>query len=260
MKVIEDNRKYTGIWFRPFSKDLLSGSHYLNIFFPDGSPEIKNSLGYRAHEFTKNHKNKLHVVFSGCSYSVPDALYAAEGWAWRMWREFKNTSGFFNLSQLGNNIPNMVFDMFKYCELYGMPDKIFMLMPDPSRYMDVDIEPGVGKGYSHLALTDGLYEEYVHISCYQAYYMLEMFCKTNNIELIGFSWDPRTNELLREFETFFVMEQDDILREAYEFEKTMEDKTYAINARGEGNTHPGIAVQYAYYNLLKNYRNHKNNA
>lgn len=245
---------FVPILLYPFEKELLSttragasGPFFLPEY--DGYSEKLNSNGYRSDDFIANHAGKQHVLFSGCSYTFPDGLTRQEGWAWKTWKDLKNTSGFFNLAELGANIPNIVLNIFKYCKQYGTPDKIFLLLPDNNRYL----EP-FGKDSSvmvHTPLPEKINRNYVNIMCFQYYEMLEIFCKINNIDLVSFSWDPETDKLLKNFDTFFVMDKKTMLKDAYRFESTMKDKTYAINARGKGNGHPGIAVQHAYYLALK---------
>jgi len=240
----------TPILFSPFSKHLFSSSAKVAFLGRDGNIEGLNSNGFRSDEFCVDHNNRNHVLFSGCSYSLADGLYRDESWAWKVWQDSGDTSGFFNLAELGNNIPNIVNNIFKYCDQFGIPDKIYLLLPDTQRYWDTY---GESKSVRmvHAPMPKKIDKVYVDIACFQHYAMLEIFCRVNGIDLVSFSWEPETEKLLATFDTFFIMDRNQLEADTYEFSKTMEDKTYALYARGEGNRHPGIAVQHAYYLALK---------
>lgn len=204
----------------------------------------QNSLGYRCQEFTKGHAGKQHILFSGCSHTWPDGLEMNESWAWKLWQDHDNTSGFFNLAELGNSIPGIVFDIFKYCNEYGMPDRIFINLPDPERHIEQDdklFKFWMPENHNDKFKSNAL--------AFQYYYMLESFCKSNNIALTSISYSPITNSLFKEFETFHVIDEGKKDLYTYEFMESMTDKADALLARD--NAHPGIAVQHAYYRLFR---------
>lgn len=208
------------------------------------APSTTNSAGYRCNELTNNHFGKTHILFSGCSHTWPIGIDVEESWAWKLWKDHENTSGFFNLAELGNSIPGIVFDIFKYCNEYGMPDKIFINLPDPERHIEQEdklfkfwMPESHGDKFKSNALA------------FQHYYMLESFCNSNNIALASISYSPITNSLFKDFETFHVIDEGKRDLYTYEFMESMTDKTNALLARD--NAHPGIAVQHAYYRLFK---------
>jgi hypothetical protein len=236
---------YVPIDFRPYAKDLESVSSKFAYLGPDDS---LNSQGWKCDEFTTDHEGKLHVLFSGCSFTQADGLETDESWAYKLWSDLDNTSGFFNLAELANNVPNLIFDIFKYCGLYGIPNKIYILFPDVRRYY-------APKDHFAVLDTDPDDADYAGIASFQGYLMLETLCKANGVDLISTTWSDETYELLGDFETFFKMNDDKLEEEAFKYLDQIpeEDKQYAVVSRSVRKDHPGISIQHGYYKVIKDF-------
>jgi hypothetical protein len=191
----------------------------------DGSDYNVNSYAYRCDEFKTTHKEK-HVLFSGCSNTYGIGLKKEEIWAHKVYSKINETegsSGYFNVSLGGNNIINSILNIFKYCKKFGNPDIIFINLPCHSRFFDFDKNEMVYR----IKTYNNFYENYYinKLTVYNYYFMLEQYCKTNNIKLFSFTWSlyddyyfnknkkifiESTNNTFKEynFETFYYIKED----------------------------------------------------
>lgn len=137
-----------------------------------------NSSGFRADEFSSEHDG-LHILFSGCSITFGDGMFEEYMWARLTYDKIASetkVSGFYNIAFNGANHSDIILQTFKYIDRYGNPDVIFINFPDLKR----QIESGMSIGPASVAL-------------YALYLGLELYCKTNNILLIAFSWEISDN-------------------------------------------------------------------
>lgn len=150
-----------------------------------------NSFMYRCDEFKKQH-NGLHIIFSGCSVTYGAGLLLEETWSKILYNkinEITPCSGYFNLAVPGSSIPDQIINIFKYCKEYGNPNYIFLNMPDKFRFYSISKKTN--------KIVDSLYSSecvgLMELITYQYYFMLDQYCKTNNIKLYSFSWSyPET--------------------------------------------------------------------
>jgi hypothetical protein len=94
-----------------------------------------NSLGYRSDEFTKSHDGE-HVLFAGCSETEGMGGNLESLWAHMVYKKLSETtklSGFFNLSRAGWGHDVIIANIIQYINVYGKPNKIYMLLPELSR-------------------------------------------------------------------------------------------------------------------------------
>lgn len=177
-----------------------------------------NKNFYRSDEFKSQHDG-LHVVFTGCSYTFGTGLYLEETWSHILYSNLNNIvqcSGYYNLAIPGTSIENQIFELFKYFKEYGNPDVIFFNIPDISRFYFYD------KNKNNF--YDGFYNlesfETLKLLGYQYYFLLDHYCKVNNIKLFSFSWATDStqfslfnipvlsfSDVLNKFNTFFLLTQ-----------------------------------------------------
>jgi hypothetical protein len=180
---------------------------------------VKNELNssyFRSDEFSKVHKG-LHILFAGCSYTWGEGVEFEDTWSKRLHRAIKkdhNVDGYYNIGTPGSSISSEVFDIFKYIYTYGKPDIIFLNMPDCDRFYYSE---------NKNEIFDGYYKDEPHIDliAYQNYFMLDIFCKENNIKLFSFSWDHagKINSTLKEFNSFYFIDAKDIEQKVFELSK-----------------------------------------
>jgi hypothetical protein len=217
--------------------------------YPDVE-HISNSMNFRSDEF-KTHHDRKHIVFSGCSVTEGSGLNIEETWSYKLYEKIskkEQCSGYFNLGVSGSSITNEIITLFKYFNTYGNPDVIFINFPDFYRFYAYSVEYDV--------VSDAAYdynsEPLLKIMAYEYYFMLEQYCKTNNIKLFSFTWMPKDLELdgylltgngsdypLEKFNTFYKINEQEIILWVDEYIKNNKNINNLEFARD--NEHYGIA-------------------
>lgn len=260
----------------------LQAFDYENIKNVDIGNHIKmNSHRFRSDEFIDSHDGK-HILFSGCSVTYGVGLKDNEIWSSLLFNKIKEkekVSGYYNLAIPGTGIFDIVINIFKYIDKYGSPDSIFINLPGPSRFyalINKEDDIWTDKVSTHRSY-ESLENKYKHaiynypnnkmstvidekaIYIYQYLFMLETFCKNNNIDLYLFSYIYDLGDLIKitDLQTFYNFDEKEILKKIYQYhEDNPKDKFY-LKARDE--KHPGTAQNYAWYDSLYNIyleRNH----
>lgn len=135
-----------------------------------------NSHGLRSDEFTTDHDG-LHILFAGCSITFGDGMFEEYSWARKAYDligKEEKVSGYYNIAVPGFNHAQIYSQVFNYINTYGNPDYLFINWPDLRRLINFGIDKA-----ALLQTVHGLQRG------------LELYCKTNNITLIAFSWDVR---------------------------------------------------------------------
>lgn len=155
-----------------------------------------NDDGYRSDNFLKEHDG-LHILFSGCSNTYGDGLEEHEIWAKQVYDRINHhtkTSGFFNIGTPGQGITYIIFHIFKYIENFGKPDAIFVNFPVPRRFVSFDKKSDKYVYFNVYEPTDENFALWQTIPLleYQYLFMLEQYCKSNNIILTYGTWDRKS--------------------------------------------------------------------
>jgi hypothetical protein len=176
-----------------------------------------NNFGFRSEEFKKTH-NEKHVVFSGCSYTFGTGVGFDDTWSKVTYEKINNKikcSGYFNLGVPGSSLFHAITDLFKYFKEYGNPDIIFLNIPDLVRLYSFDKKT--------KKIINSFYNEesksVLYLLAYQYYFMLDQYCKENNIQLYSFSWrfseqedtDDFIKSKIEKFDTFYNYSINDLL-------------------------------------------------
>lgn len=227
--------------------------------------EIKlNSKNYRCEEFTKQH-NGQHILFSGCSVTYGTGLLEDEIWSKILYNEIKKekmVSGYFNLAMPGNNVFDIVINIFRYMNEFGLPDTIFISLPDLRRYAIDDHNLKISQQtIFNSVYTNNIADEFFLITELQHFhylFMLEFFCKVNNIKLFMFANAISKNYIKMPLNCFYTMHEksmiDFIATKSVEFAN---DKNM-LTARDE--KHYGKAYHMWWSNFLNNiYKEDKSN-
>jgi hypothetical protein len=245
--------------FYPFSHGL-SHAHlpYEKIVSPNIDPiwidlgKELNMTGHRCDNFVTDHSNLNHILFSGCSVTYGTGLLLDELWSYRVWKDLPNTSGYFNIAMEGNSIPNIVFEVLKYCHEYGNPKAIILNLPEPYRYMRSSGDDFVFDNIDNKDINAEIDKDKMKISIFQTYRILEIFCEMQGIRLFSFSWSVDTNKIMCDnvFDTFFEIDSKYITNCINQY-LANNDRRYAIDARDPGK-HFGIAYHEAFYKFVTN--------
>jgi len=128
-----------------------------------------NKYGFRSDEFTTDHDGK-HILFAGCSYTYGDSVFLEDSWTYKVYSDIakkEKLSGYFNLGNPGASTKQTIHQIFFYITLFGNPDVIFLLMPNPER-----------------DFHNNSYNDLFSSTC-----LLISYCKNKNIKLFLSSWD-----------------------------------------------------------------------
>jgi hypothetical protein len=169
-------------------------------------PKIKykiNNFGHRSEDFAVLDKNKTNILYAGCSMAFGE--YLPEGYSWQyhlhkdMSKKF-NTSVPVTLSYPGGSVEKIIDNIYKYINLFGKPEYIFLLLPDLFRTNwprpEGDIFTIKMKHQNELENSNTM-SEHSMVYCSQAYYRsFEIFCSQLGIKLYTSSWDDETSHIL----------------------------------------------------------------
>jgi hypothetical protein len=112
----------------------------------DGEVEyIYNKNGFRSGEFSDNHDGKKHVLFMGCSETEGYGGSYGEFWSSILYdtiAEKNELSGFFNLARGGWGWEKIIANSTVYFDKYGIPDYMFIMLPNIARYWQYFQEDG----------------------------------------------------------------------------------------------------------------------
>jgi hypothetical protein len=244
-----DNYK-NGVFPNSENRDLNPNNEYTTTFYErqqgvknDASITYKiNSSGQRCDEFKKNHEGK-HILFSGCSFTFGESLPYKKNWAGYLYDKLNkahNLSGYYTVAYPGGGVDVITNNIYKYCDIYGNPDAIFLLIPEASR----KILWGNDKYYSIISP----YERYPYdvnqgfenavYSTYHYMHNLEIFCNKLNIKLMWSSWHQEEARLYNNmnFKNYIHIEHDEIIKKANNYKEI--NSPYYGSARD--NCHPGL--------------------
>jgi len=137
-------------WMRgpaPENNDYSRTISKLPVEYTEDNGEVSytyNSAGFRSAEFVFDHKNKKHVLFSGCSETEGFGANDKEFWPSIMHEAFKkeSSSGFFNLARGGWGWEKIITNSIVYFEKYGTPDYMFIMLPNIYRHSQYFEEKG----------------------------------------------------------------------------------------------------------------------
>jgi len=220
-----------------------------------------NSDGLRCDEFSDSH-DKLHILFAGCSITFGDGLPIDLTWSKMVYKSISKqvpTSGYYNVAGPGFNHLDIYYQVFKYIELYGNPEYIFINFPDLERSID-----------------SGIPIESLHSVIIPMHNALIQYAETNNIKLIMFSWDihsfkggayldqnPNFNDVFYQSpwldprqqtnNTLYQFAEKELQAHMMTFIKINKNNKFAkFMLRAFDIVHPGIAEHDFYYNFAYN--------
>jgi hypothetical protein len=220
--------------------------------------DIRNSLGFRSDEFKNNHDG-LHVIFNGCSVTEGDGLNLEEMWSKKLYNKISNinkVSGYYNIASSGTSIVNQIIMFFKYFKQYGNPDIIFFNMTENFRFYVYENNTYKSAFYSKESLP------LLNLICYQYYFMLDHYCKTNNIKLFTFTWageaegyskkeSKEYDNAFKSFDSFYPIDPKDLIIFINKYKKENENKLfYNYIERARDGDHPGVGHQEYWANFM----------
>lgn len=200
-----------------------------------------NSDFFRSNEFIKEHKEKYHIVFGGCSETEGVGGNLNELWSYNLHSELKqkyDIGGYYSLGKSGNGWHKIALSLMIYAEKYGNPTHFFVLLPNIGRnfYWDEDRN---GWAYlqkyaestnrrpvmqremdrtaqfvpkENLIGIDEYRRQYIEFAV--GWSMLVSYCKSNNIKFLYSTWTYDDTDSIKYLEyvskNFFHMNGKDL--------------------------------------------------
>ena len=221
---------------------------------------------HESDEFNSD-QNHNKVLFAGCSVTAGESLDHEDSWAKKLHTKISkqnDVGGYYNIAASGMSVTECIDQIFRYCNDYGNPKTIFLMLPDPWR----DFK------YAQDGVVDTL-----NTLIYRCYFYLEQYCNSNNIKLITTTWykdatligsemlpekkekfypgtkDRRADwgdqlnknevnildELLKNFKSYNIYSEEKMIESIYNYDKAKkkQDKKYSLVASDE--IHPGTS-------------------
>ena len=246
----------------PYGISKTGKDRHLRIALAPGLREFVNNSDNFNDELNKN-----KILFSGCSVTAGESLDHEDSWAKKLHTKISkqdDVGGYYNVAASGMSVTECIDQIFRYCNDYGNPKTIFLMLPDPWR----DFK------YAQDGVVDTL-----NTLIYRCYFYLEQYCNSNNIKLITTTWykdatligsevlpekkekfypgtkDKRADwgdqlnknevnildELLKNFESYNIYSEEDMIKSIYSYDKSKkkENKKYSLVASDE--IHPGTS-------------------
>ena len=182
----------------------------------DGSIIYKyNNYGMRCDDFKELHKNK-HILFAGCSYTEGSSISIEHVWSKIVYESIsnnENASGYFSIARSGAGIHLIWKNVLNYIKKFGVPDSLFILIPNIYRYFvwDDSVKKWSPRPYAynipnvfqyakepkHHKNPDISDEKKSDILFYTLYLMqeIESFCKILGISLIWSTWSVEDSKI-----------------------------------------------------------------
>jgi hypothetical protein len=175
-----------------------------------------NNFCHISEDFVPRDPTKTNVLFAGCSVTAGEYLPYGYSWPHHLYSYMKENDLNIGPQQIlsfpGGNAAKIIANIFKYVNMFGKPDYIFLMLPDMFRlytaYEDhfrPEITYAEGATIHDLMFPfQGMYE-------YQmAYRNLEIFCSSLGIKLFATSWEKCANVEMKKlnFKTYIPFKND----------------------------------------------------
>jgi hypothetical protein len=209
---------------------------------------------YFCDAFTKNHNNKKHLLFAGCSITAGCGLdNIKKSWSYKVYNEMnkrEECSGYFNVSLSGGSPVEILLNVFKYIAQYSDPDYIVILF---SNY---------GRDWNKFNTNIGRDGTIVDLFVYNLYSILDSYCKNKNIKLITTSWvdtvpgitdfihldiqdyEIKTHNSMKEsFDTYYQIDNKRFADNTFRY---IQDVDPSMTIVGDDGSHPSEAAHHAW--------------
>lgn len=212
--------KSTKNWNPHHSYDFTNSEiSYRTIYDDKNLTYVMNNYTHRCEDFNKLDTSKHNILFAGCSATFGDGLPYKNTWDYILYDQLSKTNNlgpFNSLSYPGGSVSKIITNILKYCNSFGMPNEIYLMLPDYSRNVifdknDNSFSSTISIDYFQNKILNNMIPENLFFEFQNYYRMLEIFCKTNNIKLVSCSWDISTTMLMSklDFDTFYFLDYTD---------------------------------------------------
>jgi hypothetical protein len=242
----------------PESRIMLPNSTYSKTWYEEhmSVPDDKNisyklnNYGHRSEDF--NNLKGFNILFAGDSFTFGEGLPYMKNWSGYLFEKIKNKnkklSSYQSLSYLGGSIELIINNIYKYCDEFGNPDVVFMLLPELCRHISwhrdeyYSIVPD--KFYNSIDKNNTIYRNYNIIRS------LEIYCKSAGIKFIWSSWADHENDLLLSlgFKNYVYLNEEIINDNAKNYHEESDKYFYAARDKN----HPGLIYSDGLSNIFLN--------
>lgn len=211
-----------------------------------------NNFAHRSEDFVPIDKNKTNILFAGCSSTFGEGIPENTRWSNIVHSQFENVGPLQVLGYPGAGADRLISNIFKYFNVFGNPDYVFIMFADFSRHIQFSTDPE-NEIFKNVLMYDYETSEISNnknleslLFQFQNYYrLLEVYCNSHGIKLYASTWDGLTQEQaqkigFRSFEPInFNNVADHFLKIDKESLRGLNKKTYF---RARDGHHPGTIV------------------
>jgi hypothetical protein len=174
-----------------------------------------NNLFFRSDHFKKVEKDKVNILYSGCSWTYGSGMYEELTWPMLLSNKVKNyyskDVNHFNVALPGASVFLSIKNIMAFIRNYGKPDYIFVNMPPIARDMKYDKKNNffysvvMGSGYFEGNYPK-IYLEYIKnhshedsiLKAVEQIKMLEDYCNESKIKLMWTYWHEADGMVYRD--------------------------------------------------------------
>ena len=192
--------------------------------YPEFINSRSNNYGFVCDDFVKDKNPYMHILFAGCSITVPYELHERFGWARKVYDSIHGYDDyFFNMAYPGGSLKKIVFNLFRYFSEYGNPEYLFLLAPEIQRDIDSnDSETqiiDIGKDYPSNHQSPSVIKSLVeYVSLIK---ILEQYCKYAGIKMLWTCHDEESSSFLsnQSFNNYFETDSNYLNLHIYNYKK-----------------------------------------
>lgn len=194
-----------------------------------------NQQGFRSSHFDTLDRNKVNILFGGCSWTFGEGLPEEHTWV-RLLTDKMDTihpdkrATYHNTGYMGSSISLIVKNLIGFCKQYGDPEYMFVCFPDVARsiywseYQEryIKMFPSINQFRQKMSPEQAEYSKnYIHENniMYAADYIryLEDYCKWKGIKLLWNTWHAGELEMWYQigFENLIDMQHGETWRPSY---------------------------------------------
>lgn len=196
----------------------------------DGSIKYKyNNEWFRSDDFTRDHDEKFHVLFGGCSETEGIASPLEEVWSKMLHTELSQTHDvgkFFSIARAGYGWQKIIINFMIYVERYGFPTHFFVLLPNNGRVFKWKKDsnawfyvqnfpfrgpmPKKDESFFHMNTTAEDHKKFF-MDFAIGWKMFEKYCESNGVKLLCSTWDSPDGLNIRKMnflKSFFYIDDD----------------------------------------------------
>jgi len=247
-------------WTKPNTSVIRNLEHNCIVDYETTNKNSKdivyklNNFCHISEDFVSLDPKKTNILFAGCSVTAGEYLPKGYSWPHHLYSHMKKIIPDIGPQQIlafpGANASKIIANIFKYVNLFGKPDYIFLMLPDMFRlYTAYEDHFSPEITYAEGATIDDLMFPFQGMYEYQmAYRNLEIFCSSLGIKLFSTSWEKCANAEMEKlnFKTYRKLSYSSMKKTRFSsaIKDISEDRYEHFNKKyyvyGSDKLHPGL--------------------